>query len=313
MKGTGIFMKKKLSVGQKRLLVCLVIVAIFVLTYQFIYIKFEDQAANYKARTDEVEQQIAQRKSDLAQEDTWTLENEELKQQIDGTLTSYPVKLTKEDNLIFIEKMEKKLKISTLAVDVLDTTVFYTTKLPIRNEAGLDMLTEAVGISAIAGDSSTDITMHPAGADSVDVDNENADSAAVDSENADSMPGMNETKDIGNADSEATDRLSSGNGVSADIVENTAVQPMVALVCPINISMQITEKELLKLIQYIRNYPELTTIGDTNLNYDSSTGKLICNMTINRYVLVGSGREYEEPDIGDISIGTDSLFGTPPK
>lgn len=303
VKGTGIFMKKKLSVGQKRLLVCLVIVAIFVLTYQFIYIKFEDQAANYKARTDEVEQQIAQRKSDLAQEDTWTLENEELKQQIDGTLTFYPVKLTKEDNLIFIEKMEKKLKISTLAVDVLDTTVFYTTKLPIRNEAGLDMLTEAVGISAIAGDSSTDITMHTAGADSVDVD----------SENADSMPGMNETKDIGNADSEATDRLSSGNGVSADIVENTAVQPMVALVCPINISMQITEKELLKLIQYIRNYPELTTIGDTNLNYDSSTGKLICNMTINRYVLVGSGREYEEPDIGDISIGTDSLFGTPPK
>ena len=285
-------MKKKLSTGQKRLLFCLVIVAIFVLTYQFIYISYEDQASDYAARTEDVKQQIVQRKSNLEQEDEWTLETGQIEDEISGKLLSYPVKLTKEDNLVFIEDMEKKLGISIPSVEVLDTAVFYTTKLPVRNEAGLDMLAEAVGTASVS-ESSTDGNTDMTEVDSVSIDGTTADSAAVDSAAADSSA----------ADSEA----------AAPSVENTAGQYMVALVCPIKISMQITEKELLKLTGYIRKYPELTTIGDAALNYDGSTGKLICSMTINRYVIVGSGREYEEPDIGDISIGTDSLFGTPTK
>lgn len=265
-------MKKKLSVSQKRLLLCLVIVIIFMSAYQFIYTKYENMAENYIAQTQLANQQIAQSKTDLAQEDTLTKETKEVTSKIDDIITAFPVKLTKEDNLVFIQNLEKALGIDIPSVDVSDPSEFYKTILPIRNETGFDM------IVLPAASSDTTVTTS-------DSSTPDAGTITDGSTSTDTTTSNNQTTDL-------------------------SAQVMKGLVCPISISFKITEEKFIKLLDYINTYPERTSIADTSLSYDSSTGELICNMTINRYVLIGSGKDYQEPDIGDISIGTDSLFGT---
>lgn len=286
-------MKKKLTDNQKRLILCFVIILIFIAAYQFIYTEYEDSAQDYIAKADTVKQQITQRKMDLAQEDTLTQQTADINKSIDAIIAEYPVKLMKEDNLVFIEDMERALGLDIPSVDVLDTKEFYTTVLPIRNEVGLDMIAEALpsaGTEALAGDSTSTVAGTSATADGT--------TTATDGTTANDTTGENTTG------------TSTTTGDSADQTADTQTQYMEALVCPISISFQTTEKQFLKVLDYINNNKERTSVAGVSLNYDSTSGELICNMTINRYVLIGSGKEYQEPDIGDISIGTDNLFGT---
>jgi hypothetical protein len=85
---------------------------------------------------------------------------------------------------------------------------------------------------------------------------------------------------------------------------------MTGLKSSINISFKVTTDKFLKLLDYIYEYPQKTSVSDVALNYDGSTGDLMCSMTIKRYALKGNGKKYEEPYIGNISIGTDDIFGT---
>ncbi len=273
-------MKKKLTVNQVRLLICLVIVAIFSLSYQFIYLQFEKQAENYQIKSEETKQMIVQRNEDLANEDSMTEQTKEMNTQIDTIIDHYPVKITKEDDLIFIEEMEKELGIDIPSVSVLDSAVFYTTILPIR---------------AAEGEEPSDLV--PAADSAEGATEANADAATVTGEGT---------------VTEAADATATADaGTSADAANVISDQFMTGVTSSISISFQITEKQFRKLVDYINEYPERTSIASTSLSYDSSTGELVGSMTINRYALTGSGKVYEEPYIGDISIGTDNIFGKP--
>jgi hypothetical protein len=253
----GVVMKKKLTISQKRLLLCLVIVVIFVSAYQFIYVKYEGLSEDYATRTQELKQQMAQREGDLAQEDTLTQETQEINRSINTIIDEFPVRLTKVDNLIFIADMEQELGMEIPSVNFQDNISFYTTILPIRSTDGMDAVTGITATDAAAlPDNGTDV----------------ADSTAEGAE---------------------------GTGPY-----------MTALVSPISIDFLTTEEEFLKLVDYINTYPERTSLSDVSLSYDNSTGELRGSMIINRYILAGSGKTYELPDTGDISIGTDNLFGT---
>ncbi len=254
----GVVMKKKLTISQKRLLLCLVIVVIFVSAYQFIYVKYEGLSEDYATRTQELKQQMAQREGDLAQEDTLTQETQEINLSINTIIDEFPVRLTKVDNLIFIADMEQELGMEIPSVNFQDNISFYTTILPIRSTDGMDAVTGITAADAAAlPDNGTDVT----------------------------------------------------DDSTAEGAEGTG-QYMTVLVSPISIDFLTTEEEFLKLVDYINTYPERTSLSDVSLSYDNSTGELRGSMMINRYILAGSGKTYELPDTGDISIGTDNLFGT---
>lgn len=287
-------MKKKLTDNQKRLILCFVILLIFILAYEFIYTRLEDSAQDYKTKTETVKQQITQRESDLAQEATLTQQTADMNKSIDAIISEFPIKLMKEDNLIFIEDMERALALDIPSVDVLDTKEFYTTVLPIRNEVGLDMIAAAAV--------STDGTQTSDGTSTSIADSTSATSTDATTSATDATAATGTTGDA-NATSTAT-------GDSAGQTADNQTQYMKALVCPISISFQTTERQFVKVLDYINENKERTSIAGASLDYDSSSGALICNMTINRYVLIGSGKEYSKPEIGDISIGTDNLFGT---
>lgn len=64
------------------------------------------------------------------------------------------------------------------------------------------------------------------------------------------------------------------------------------------------------MTEYIRDYPDPTIIDNVTVSYDSSTGALAGNMTLKRFSLSGTGKEYKAPSIEGIEIGTDNIFGT---
>ena len=225
---------KKLTGKQLRLVITLIIVVIFALSYEYIYMHFEDMTDEYKDKTELVNAQIIQRRDELDNEDKILTDTLELNSQIEEILASFPITLTKEENLLFIETMEKDLRMDISPITISDPSVFYTTKLPIRDENGNEIL----------------------GADQ---------------------------------------------------------QYMTVLQSSINVTFQTTYPKFKSVLKYIKEYPEKISVSNSTLSYDSSTGDLLAAMTITRYALTGTGKKYEEPYIGDISIGTDNIFGNPPE
>ncbi len=71
-----------------------------------------------------------------------------------------------------------------------------------------------------------------------------------------------------------------------------------------------TYDQLKELVEYITRDPLLKSIDNITLSYDSSTGNLNGNMTINYYSMTGTGRSYEEPDTYVLGHGVDCIFGS---
>lgn len=288
-------MKKKVSGRHIRLLLCLLMAAIFALSYQYIYVKYEDQADDYNGKAEHTRQLITQRRDELANADTLKAQTEEITKDYEEIINAYPVKLTKEDNLIFIEQLEKALKIDIPSVEIHDSSDFYKTILPARDKDGNEL---AVNAPASGGDN----TVAQGAAEGVSEQPANEADVSGELENA------------GQAGEAADEASVSGTGSEgASGTDASGQQFMLAVQSQIDISFQTTNDDFLRLVDYISNYPEKTSITNAALSYDSSTGGLMASMTINRYALTGTGKEYDEPDIGKISIGTDNLFGTPSK
>ena len=64
------------------------------------------------------------------------------------------------------------------------------------------------------------------------------------------------------------------------------------------------------MVTYITGDPRLKSIDNITLSYDSTTGNLTGNMTINYYTLTGTGASYSEPDTHVIGHGVDCIFGS---
>lgn len=68
-------------------------------------------------------------------------------------------------------------------------------------------------------------------------------------------------------------------------------------------------KGLKKMVDYIVNYPNRTSIDSLSISRDDTARALIGSIVIKRYALSGTGKSYEEPVIDGISIGTSDIFG----
>lgn len=70
-----------------------------------------------------------------------------------------------------------------------------------------------------------------------------------------------------------------------------------------------TYEQLKKMIDYINAYPERMNIDSISVTYDSETNGLKGNVTLNLFAVTGTGKEYTEPNISGLSMGTDNIFG----
>ena len=78
----------------------------------------------------------------------------------------------------------------------------------------------------------------------------------------------------------------------------------------ISITFRSTYDGFKKCLDYINNYPEKCNVGDVTASYDTETGNISGTMIINMYHLKGKGVTYQAPEIGEVGISTNNIFGT---
>ncbi len=67
---------------------------------------------------------------------------------------------------------------------------------------------------------------------------------------------------------------------------------------------------LKRATDFIRKYHERMTVENFTASVNEETGKLTGSMTLNLYAMKTADKIYTDPEIPDIIIGTDNIFGT---
>lgn len=232
-------------------IVSLISVGIFMYSYFVFYANYTVKTTNAYKDIDKVKLMIMERELMLQKEEDITVLLNEVNDKKQEIIDSYPVYIAKEDNFMFVEKMENTLDIKVSALNISDNICFYNTILP---------------------------EVSP------DRDSENINDGS-----------SNEVNDEDNCDEDKSSTESSN---------------MKGIVNTIGMNFITTYDGLKKLSEYIRKHPEPTVIDNVSISYDSSTGALAGNLTLKRFALTGTGKEYKSAVIEGIDIGTDNIFGT---
>lgn len=281
--------KKKLTGQQIKLIINLISIAIFAYSYFYVFAGFVNKTEAANKEIELVMKSMDNREKELSEEDTLVQNLKETDAQIQEIIDGYPVKIAKEDNFMFIEQMKKALNINFSSIDVNESTLFFQTILPIRNEDGTEVIQAGTDTNAegtVAG--ATESTVNDTGA-------------------ADGTDNL-ETSVLGQ-DSTSDGTTTEGTDAAAVPVDNA----MAGMQTTMSMNFMTTYNGFKKLVEYIKNYPDKTVIDSVSVNYDSSTGDLNGSLVIKRFSLTGTGKVYEEPYIDDINIGTDNIFGTNPE
>ena len=216
-----------------KFIVTLISVGIFVYSYLVVCTGYMNKTTEAYKEVEQIKLLIREREIKLEQEEDILQEVDKINKQKQDIIDQYPVHIAKEDNFMFVEKMQEALKIELSSLNVSDNTGFYNTILP----------------------------------------------AVVTEEDS---------------EDDANDKMETMNGV----------------VNTINMNFLTDYEGFKELSEYVRNYPEPTVIDNVAVSYDSSTGALAGNLTLKRFALNGTGKEYKGTPIDDINIGIDNLFGT---
>ncbi len=125
-----------------------------------------------------------------------------------------------------------------------------------------------------------------------------------------------ENKTLAEQNGQATqDRINEIEGNVEEDSNSTAVQEYTKDALALyrtqdRIQFSITYQGLKDMIQYMNRLSKRTIVNSLNLNYDSSTGQLTGDATLDLFTLEGVDGTYEEPNAGQIKQGTKNIFGT---
>ncbi len=288
-------MKKKITGQQIKFIINMVGLAIFAFSYLYIYTDFVEKTDAAYDEVASIKQAIANTEEKATQQDAILRNTDEVNAQIQAFIDSYPVDITKIDNLLFVEQMEKDLDIIFTSVNTTDSSPFFTTILPIRNVDGSEMTVTTTD----DGTQSTS-TNAPAGTDAT------ADAATQTDDLTSLVDGQTDTPD--SVDTAVSDDVADNS--ATDLAEVQEVTTMVGTQSTITMNFTTNYEGFQRLVDYINNYPDKTVIDSVSVSADSTTGLLSGSLVIKRYALNGTGKLYEAPVIEDISIGTDNIFGT---
>lgn len=124
---------------------------------------------------------------------------------------------------------------------------------------------------------------------------------------------QNSTFLIGQENADVTDGVASASAVEANPDRKVGLHEMVGKVTTYDISVSGSMKQVMKAIDWMADNEERMSVSKVSLTYDTKTGKLAGNMTLNYFELNGNGQPYVVPDIASIAIGTGNIFGTSEK
>ena len=93
--------------------------------------------------------------------------------------------------------------------------------------------------------------------------------------------------------------------------ESEVMLPSVSLYATVATYKFTVEYENIKsCFEDVYKHPDCRNISSIALSYDPESGKLVGDMTVNLYYMLGGDKTYKEPDAGVMLHGRDNLFGT---
>lgn len=97
----------------------------------------------------------------------------------------------------------------------------------------------------------------------------------------------------------------------SELLVMDSMDEMVGSMASYEINVTGTTEQIYKAFDWITENEEKLSIGDVNIAFDSSTGKLNGTIGVNFYCMLGNGVPYKEPDTSSFAIGVDGdIFGT---
>lgn len=98
---------------------------------------------------------------------------------------------------------------------------------------------------------------------------------------------------------------------AADTTDNSssASQSVSGYYASIGIKYKASYLGLKDMINYVNEFKDRTTVTNFSATYDSSTGGVTGEMTLNMYYLMNTGKDYVPPIFDYMQKGTDNIFG----
>ena len=84
---------------------------------------------------------------------------------------------------------------------------------------------------------------------------------------------------------------------------------MIGSTATYTINFSGTTKQVYKALDWITENKEKLSVGDVNLAFDRSSGKLAGSIGIHFYSMLGNGVPYKELDVSEFTFGVDNVFG----
>ncbi len=129
--------KKKgtISGKQVKLIINFISLGIFIFSYFYLYESYVEKTDNSYLEVEQTKVAIQERERMLKEEDSVRERIAEVNEKKQKIIDSFPVYIGNEDNFLFVEQMEKKLKVKTSSVIPSDNTEFFRTILPAKEKA----------------------------------------------------------------------------------------------------------------------------------------------------------------------------------
>ncbi len=96
----------------------------------------------------------------------------------------------------------------------------------------------------------------------------------------------------------------------SELIVKDSMEEMVGSMSVSSVNITGTTKQIYKALDWITESKEKLSIGDVDLQFDSTTGKLTGTLGVNFYCMLGNGVPYKAPDISSFSFGVDNVFGS---
>lgn len=79
---------------------------------------------------------------------------------------------------------------------------------------------------------------------------------------------------------------------------------------PVVYTFTVSYDDMKEAIGIIQNDEDKRNVETITLSYESGSGMLVGNMTVNMYAVPREGEQYKAPEVPPMSLGTDNIFGT---
>lgn len=317
--------KKKVSAKYIKILINLISLIIFAVSYFYIYSDYENKTKAVNNEVSKIRQDIENQKQKLKEEALLRKSMEKINSKKQAIMDTYPVKIAKEDDFMFVKDLEEALNISFSSINITDSVPVYRTILPSRNKtkAANAVIKGGQNLLASAGLGKTDNANAAGNVPNTNNSATNTNNTAANSNNTagnTNNTAANTNNTAANTDNAATNtnnaaaNADNSAGASGDMTallqDNGNTDTMTGMQSTINLAFSTKYENFKKLVNYIVKYPDKSVVDSASINYDKSKKELTGSIIIKRFALTGTGKVYKPPYIRGIQIGTDNLCKT---